>query len=237
MESYINEYNSLVDKKCKEELKVKKNKSVKNILSGNAKYVKELNAFITPETITKKQFMNGIKNVYKYLGKPQPKEAVFENVYEKVFNSFTFEEFAEFMDMAQFGGYSNLNEAYNAFLDQLRISQGTAMPSTGGELFEEESVESVTTTEPSSPILSLASSAMPSVAPSRPVTPPLTLAQQQLLEFRETRPSSILSEGLIRRGGRPVELEIPQEIKEQISQGGISRRFDPAEQVFRAMSE
>ena len=233
MESYINEYNSLVDKKCKEELKVKKNKSVKNILSGNAKYVKELNAFITPETITKKQFMNGIKNVYKYLGKPQPNEPILEDIYQKVFNSFTFEEFSQFMDMAQFGGYSNLRDAYNAFLDELRISEGTAMPSTGGELFEEESVESVTTTEPSSPVLSLA----PSVAPSRPVTPPLTLAQQQLLEFRETRPSSILSEGLIRRGGRPVELEIPQEIKEQISQGGISRRFDPAEQVFRAMSE
>jgi len=233
MESYINEYNSLVDKKCKEELKVKKNKSVKNILSGNAKYVKELNAFITPETITKKQFMNGIKNVYKYLGKPQPKEPILENVYEKVFNSFTFEEFAEFMDLAQFGGYSNLNEAYNAFLDQLRISEGTAMPSTGGELFEEESVESVTTTEPSSPVLSLASS----VAPSRPVTPPLTVAQQQLLEFKETTPSSVFSEGLVRRGGRPVQLEIPQEIQEQISQGGISSRFDPAEQVFRAMAE
>ena len=54
MESYINEYNDLVSKKCKEELQVKKNKSVKNILSGNAKYIKELNAFITPETITKK---------------------------------------------------------------------------------------------------------------------------------------------------------------------------------------
>lgn len=235
MNSYIDEYNSLVDKKCKEELKVKKNKSVKNILSGNAKYIKELGGFITPETITKKQFMNGIKNVYKYLGKSQPKEAVFEDIYEKVFNSFTFEEFAEFMNLAQFGGYSNLNEAYNAFLDQLRISEGTAMPSTGGELFEEESVESVTTTEPSSPVLSLASS----VAPSRPITPPLTMAQQQLLEFKETTPSSVFSEGLVRRGGRPVQLEIPQEIQEQISQGGISSRFDidPAEQVFRAMGE
>jgi hypothetical protein len=233
MNSYIDEYNSLVDKKCKEELKVKKNKSVKNILSGNAKYIKELGGFITPETITKKQFMNGIKNVYKYLGKAEPKEAVFEDIYQKVFNSFTFEEFAEFMNLAQFGGYSNLNEAYNAFLDQLRISEGTAMPSTGGELFEEESVESVTTTEPSSPVLSLASS----VAPSRPVTPPLTVAQQQLLEFKETTPSSVFSEGLVRRGGRPVQLEIPQEIQEQISQGGISSRFDPAEQVFRAMAE
>jgi len=235
MNSYIDEYNSLVDKKCKEELKVKKNKSVKNILSGNAKYIKELGGFITPETITKKQFMNGIKNVYKYLGKAEPKEAVFEDIYQKVFNSFTFEEFAEFMNLAQFGGYSNLNEAYNAFLDQLRISEGTAMPSTGGELFEEESVESVTTTEPSSPVLSLASS----VAPSRPITPPLTMAQQQLLEFKETTPSSVFSEGLVRRGGRPVQLEIPQEIQEQISQGGISSRFDidPAEQVFRAMGE
>jgi hypothetical protein len=234
MNSYIDEYNSLVDKKCKEELKVKKNKSVKNILSGNAKYIKELGGFITPETITKKQFMNGIKNVYKYLGKAEPKEPVLEDIYEKVFNSFTFEQFSQFMDMAQFGGYSNLNEAYNAFLDELRVSEGTAMPSvSGAELFEEESVESVTTTEPSSPVLSLA----PSVAPSRPVTPPLTQAQQALLEFTETRPTSVFSEGLIRRGGRPVELEIPQQIKEEISQGGISSRFDPAEQIFRSMSE
>ena len=58
MDSYISQYNDLVEKKCKEELEIKKNKEMKNILAGNTKYNKEFNAFVIPQTL----------NGFKYLG-------------------------------------------------------------------------------------------------------------------------------------------------------------------------
>lgn len=58
MDSYISQYNDLVEKKCKEELNIKKNKEMKNILAGNTKYNKEFNAFVIPQTL----------NGYEYLG-------------------------------------------------------------------------------------------------------------------------------------------------------------------------
>lgn len=239
MDSYISQYNDLVDKKCKEQIKVKKNKLVKDMLSGNAKYNKDLNIYVVPETLTKKQFMNGIKNVYKYVGKSEPKEPVLEDIYAKVFNSFTFEMFAQFLDLAQFGGFGTLNQAYNAFLDELRMS-GQSLPAVSGNVFEEvesvASLESVGEPGALTPVLSRQASMF-----SAPATPPLTRREEEALQLLESTPQSILGEGLVSRRGAPPLLELPIEIKQELSQGGISSRFepriDPAEQIFRAMAE
>jgi len=243
MESYIDEYNSLVDKKCKEQIKVKKNKSVKDILSGNAKYVKDLNAYVVPETLTKKQFMNGVKNVFKYVGKSEPKEVVLEDIYEKVFNSFTFEEFSQFMDLAQFGGFNSLNEAYNAFLDELRMS-GRDLPAVSGDVFEALETESIGSVESVGEPLSLPPSltAQSSMLSAPPSTPPLTRKEEQALEILESAPRGVLSEGLVSRRGAPPQLELPLEVKQELFfQGGVPVRInpltDPAEEIFTRMGE
>jgi hypothetical protein len=225
MESYIDEYNNLVDKKCKEQLKIKKNKSVKDILNGNAKYIKDLNAYVVEPTLTKKQFMNGIKNVYNYLGKSFPREPVFEDIYEKVFNTFTFEQFMEFMDLAQFGGFSSLDDAYKSFIDDLRMA-GKELPSVQSNVFEE--VESVTSEESGSPIMSpfiypqslLFPSRSPSFEPS-----PLTSTEFSIIEAQESKLTGPLSEGLVSRRGAPPLLQLPTDIQLQLSLGGISQRI------------
>lgn len=114
--SYIDEYNDLVDKKCNEKILAKKNKIKQNVMSSNLVFNKNLNAFITPKLITEKQFMSSVKNLFKYLGQSIPTEPVLEDLYEKVFNLYTLEQFMEFTDLVEFGGFNDLNEAYNAFL-------------------------------------------------------------------------------------------------------------------------
>lgn len=114
--SYIDEYNDLVDKKCNERLLAKKNKIKQNVMSSNLVFDKNLNAFITPKLISKNEFMNNVKNVFQYLGQSIPSEPVLEDLYEKVFNLYTLEQFMEFTDLVEFGGFNNLTEAYNAFL-------------------------------------------------------------------------------------------------------------------------
>jgi len=114
--SYIDEYNDLVDKKCNETLLAKKNKIKQNVMSSNLVFDKNLNAFITPKLITEKQFMSSVKNLFQYLGQSIPSEPVLEDLYSKVFNLYTLEQFMEFSDLVEFGGFNNLTEAYNAFL-------------------------------------------------------------------------------------------------------------------------
>jgi hypothetical protein len=114
--SYIDEYNDLVDKKCNEKILLKKKNIKQNVMSSNLVFDKNLNAFITPKLLTEKQFMSSVKNLFKYLGQSIPAEPVLEDLYQKVFNLYSLEQFMEFSDLVQFGGFNNLTEAYNAFL-------------------------------------------------------------------------------------------------------------------------
>ena len=114
--SYIDEYNDLVDKKCNEKILLKKKNIKQNVMSSNLVFDKNLNAFITPKLMTEKQFMSSVKNLFKYLGQSIPAEPVLEDLYQKVFNLYSLEQFMEFSDLVEFGGFNNLNDAYNAFL-------------------------------------------------------------------------------------------------------------------------
>ncbi len=220
MNSYIDEYNNLVEKKCKEQIKVKKNKSINDMLSGKTKYNKEFNAYVAVEPITKKQFIINIKNAYKYLGQSVPKEVELEDIYAKVFNTFSMDEFMQFMDIVQFGGHTTLNDAYRAFLDELRINENVSY-----DLVEVESeIGSIPPTQPASLLPSRIASPPPALIPE---LAPSTQAEIAELEKRETSASGVLSEGLVSRRGRPFEVELPQEIMEELN---------PARNIFSSMS-
>ncbi len=220
MNSYIDEYNNLVDKKCKEQMKVKKDKSINDLLSGKTKYNKEFNAYVAIEPITKKQFIINIKNAYKYLGQSVPKEVELEDIYAKVFNTFSMDEFMQFMDIVQFGGHTTLNDAYRAFLDELRINENVSY-----DLVEVESeIGSIPPTQPASLLPSRIASPPPALTPE---LAPSTQAEIAELEKRETSASGVLSEGLVSRRGRPFEVELPQEILQELN---------PAGSIFSRMS-
>lgn len=235
MNSYIDEYNNLVDKKCKEQMKVKKDKSINDLLSGKTKYNKEFNAYVAIEPITKKQFIINIKNAYKYLGQSIPKDVELEDIYAKVFNTFSMDEFIQFMDIVQFGGHSTLNDAYRAFLDELRIKENVSsdlvevdsdLVLASNSLFEEieSEIGSIPPTQPSSLMPSRIASPPPELTPE---LAPYTKAEISELEKRETSASGVLSEGLVSRRGRPFEVELPQEIMEELN---------PARNIFSRMS-
>jgi len=233
MNSYIDEYNNLVDKKCKEQIKVKKNKSINDMLSGKTKYNKEFNAYVAVEPITKKQFIINIKNAYKYLGQSVPKEVELEDIYAKVFNTFSMDEFMQFMDIVQFGGHTTLNDAYRAFLDELRIKENVNVDENeqsdlvlaSNTLFEEIEIDrSIPPTQPASLLPSRIASPPPALIPE---LAPSTQAEIAELEKRETSASGVLSEGLVSRRGRPFEVELPQEILEELN---------PAGSIFSRMS-
>ena len=254
MNSYISQYNDLVEKKCIEQLKVKKNKTMKDILSGNAKYNSEFNGFVAVPTLTKEQFVSGMQNAYQYLGEGFRGKVAVEDIYEKVFSSFTFEEFAEFLDLVAFGGYNNLLDAFNAFYKSTKPD--VAVTEEVIEVLEEApplALAPSLSRQPSIPPDFAPSSMLPSPVSSRslspvPVTdfPPLTrreFFQQQALE---ATPSSVFSQGLVPRRGAPPLLELPTEVKEQIAMGGIPLRLGmpiqltaspEAESIFRAMGE
>jgi len=231
MDSYISQYNNLVEKKCIEQLKVKKNKTMKDILSGNAKYNKEYNGFVAAPTLTKEQFVSGIKNAYEYMGQGFTGQVAVEDIYQKVFSSFTFEEFNEFMDLVAFGGYSNLLDAFNAFYKSTKPDVAVT----------EEVIEVLEEAPPLAPSLARQPSIPPDFAPTSmlpsPVSsrslsppplgdfPPLTrreYAQQQALE---STTSSVLSGGLASRRGAPPLMELPADVKMQIAMGGIPLRL------------
>lgn len=233
MNSYIDEYNNLVDKKCKEQMKVKKDKSINDLLSGKTKYNKEFNAYVAIEPITKKQFIINIKNAYKYLGQSVPKEVELEDIYAKVFNTFSMDEFMQFMDIVQFGGHTTLNDAYRAFLDELRIKENVNVDENeqsdlvlaSNTLFEEIEIDrSIPPTQPASLLPSRIASPPPALIPE---LVPSTQAEIAELEKRETSASGVLSEGLVSRRGRPFEVELPQEILEELN---------PAGSIFSRMS-
>lgn len=220
MNSYIDEYNNLVDKKCKEQMKVKKDKSINDLLSGKTKYNKEFNAYVAIEPISKKQFIINIKNAYKYLGQSIPKDVELEDIYAKVFNTFSMDEFMQFMNIVQFGGHATLNDAYRSFLDELRINENVS-----SDLVEVESeIGSIPPTQPSSLMPSRIASPPPELTPE---LAPYTKAEISELEKRETSASGVLSEGLVSRRGRPFEVELPQEIMEELN---------PARNIFSRMS-
>lgn len=233
MNSYIDEYNNLVDKKCKEQMKVKKDKSINDLLSGKTKYNKEFNAYVAIEPITKKQFIINIKNAYKYLGQSVPKEVELEDIYAKVFNTFSMDEFMQFMDIVQFGGHTTLNNAYRAFLDELRINENVNVDENeqsdlvlaSNTLFEEIEIDrSIPPTQAASLLPSRVASPPPELAPE---LAPFTQTEIAELEKRETSASGIFSEGLVSRRGRPFEVELPQEIMEELN---------PARNIFSSMS-
>ncbi len=247
MDSYISQYNDLVEKKCIEQLKVKKNKTIKDILSGNAKYNKQYNGFVAAPTLTKEQFVSGIKNAYKYLGEGFKGQVAVEDIYEKVFNSFTFEEFNEFMDLVAFGGYNNLLDAFNAFYKSTRPD--VAVTEEVIEVLEEAPPLA---RQPSIPPDFAPQSMLPSPMSSRSISPPPPIGdfppltrreffQQQALE---STPRSVFSEGLVSRRGAPPLLELPADVKMQIATGGIPLRLGmpiqltaspEAESIFRSM--
>ncbi len=80
-------------------------------------------------------------------------------------------------------------------------------------------------------------SAQPTPKPSRAPSPlqfgtstPLSKKEQKELAKTETTPSGVLSEGLVIRSGRPIEVELPKSIKEQL----YSKE---AESIFRSMGQ
>lgn len=206
--SYIDEYNDLVDKKCNEKILAKKNKIKQNVMSSNLVFNKNLNAFITPKLMTEKQFMSSVKNLFKYLGQSIPTEPVLEDLYEKVFNLYSLEQFMEFSDLVEFGGFNSLNEAYNAFL---KNNESQEVITINDDLINDdlnersnnllEEIESITNEQVLEPL-----------TPTPPTRPRVT---QQIQIRNETSPSGVLSSNLVPRQGRPPIVQLPQDIKEQ----------------------
>jgi hypothetical protein len=120
MFSFVDEYNNFVETKCKEQSIKNKVKSYRDFLAENRVYSKELGGTIAQPILTQKQFKNIIKNAYIYLGQKIPTEPELEDLYAKAFNTYTFEEFNEFMDMLQLGNFDNIQDAYKAFTQELR---------------------------------------------------------------------------------------------------------------------
>jgi len=120
MDSYIDQYNEIVKKKCKEQSVKNKINSYRDYLAENRVYSKELGGTIAQPLLTQKQFKNIIKNAYIYLDQRIPTESELEDLYSKAFNTYTFEEFNEFMDMLQSGDFDNIQDAYKSFTQELR---------------------------------------------------------------------------------------------------------------------
>jgi hypothetical protein len=120
MDSYIDQYNALVEKKCKDQSIKNKVKSYRDYLAENRVYSKELGGTIAQPLLTQKQFKNIIKNAYIFLNQQIPTQSELEDLYAKAFNTFTFEEFNEFMDTLQFGDFNNIQDAYKSFTQELR---------------------------------------------------------------------------------------------------------------------
>ena len=120
MNSFIDEYNKIVEIDCVKTMLSKKLKTNRDFLAPNRVYNKDLGGVVAPDLLTEKQFKNTIKNVYQYLGESIPSQAQLEDLYVKSFNDFTFEEFTEFMDLVQFGNFDNIQDAYKSFTKELR---------------------------------------------------------------------------------------------------------------------
>jgi hypothetical protein len=120
MDSYIDQYNKFVEKKCKDQSVKNKIKSYRDYLAENRVYSKELGGTIAQPLLTEKQFKNIIKNAYVYLGQKIPTQPQLEDLYAKAFNTYTLDEFTEFIDMLQSGDFDNIQDAYKEFTQELR---------------------------------------------------------------------------------------------------------------------
>ena len=144
-ENSIDAYNKFVDNKCKEVMKKNKSLATRDYLSCDKKFSKELGGFVSPKLLNKETFLNVIKNSYKYLGEKIPSEAEVEDLYKKGFDTFTMDEFMEYIDLIQSGSFATIGDAFNSFKKQLDERTATAsmsmssMPSI--EITEDLSVD------------------------------------------------------------------------------------------------
>lgn len=115
MESFIQKYNKEVEARCNEKMNKKKQLEKKSILSKNTKFDKNLNAFISQPVITKNQFEKIVKSTYTYLGKPIPTEPVLEDLYSRLFDVLSIDEFDEVMNLFIEKGYTDLKDAWNEY--------------------------------------------------------------------------------------------------------------------------
>lgn len=119
MDSYIDQYNEIVKKKCKEQNVKNKINSYRDYLAENRVYSKELGGTIAQPLLTQKQFKNIIKNAYVYLDQRIPTKSELEDLYAKAFYTYTLDEFTEFIDMLQSGDFDNIKDAYKSFSKEL----------------------------------------------------------------------------------------------------------------------
>lgn len=125
-DSVIDSYNKFVDKKCKEVMKKNKSLATRDYLSADRVFNKELGGFVSAKPLNKETFKNIIKNSYKYLGEKIPSEAVLEDLWEKGFNSFSIDEFMEYVELIQSGSFATITEAFNSFKNELDNRTATA---------------------------------------------------------------------------------------------------------------
>ena len=143
-DSVIDSYNTFVDKKCKEVMKKNKSLATRDYLSANRVFNKELGGFISPKLLNKETFKNIIKNSYKYLGEKSVTEPQLEDLWEKGFNTFSMDEFMEYIDIVQSGRFATIEEAFNSFKKELDDRTATAsmtMSSPSIEITEDLSVD------------------------------------------------------------------------------------------------
>ena len=125
-DSVIDSYNKFVDKKCKEVMKKNKSLATRDYLSADRVFNKELGGFVSAKPLNKETFKNIIKNSYKYLGEKSVTEPQLEDLWEKGFNSFSMDEFMEYIDIVQSGDFSTIGEAFNSFKKELDDRTATA---------------------------------------------------------------------------------------------------------------
>lgn len=125
-DSVIDSYNKFVDNKCKEVMKKNKSLATRDYLSRDKIFSKELGGFVSPKLLNKETFLNVIKNSYKYLGNKAITEAEAEDLWKKGFDSFSMDEFMEYIDLVQSGSFATITEAFNSFKKQLEDRTATA---------------------------------------------------------------------------------------------------------------
>lgn len=125
-DSVIDAYNKYVDKKCEEVMKKNKSLATRDYLSADRVFKKELGGFISPKPLNKETFKNIIKNSYKYLGNKAITEPEAEDLWEKGFNTFSMDEFMEYVELIQSGSFASIQEAFNSFRKELDDRTATA---------------------------------------------------------------------------------------------------------------
>tara|TARA_B110000285_G_scaffold64910_1_gene74575 strand:- start:156 stop:878 length:723 start_codon:yes stop_codon:yes gene_type:complete len=143
-ENSIDAYNKYVDKKCEEVMKKNKSLATRDYLSLDRVFNKELGGFVSAKPLNKETFKNIIKNSYKYLGEKSVTEPQLEDLWKKGFDSFTIDEFMEYIDIVQSGSFATIGEAFNSFKKELDNRTATAsmtMSSPSVEITEDLSVD------------------------------------------------------------------------------------------------